>query len=148
MKNAKATKAGNTKKAGNTIMAMAGTAAIIIGALFLVYGSAALFPPIYEWMGMHSRESYAAIRLILSYLVLGMSTILIYTYLKDYLELRGGSFPLGLVLVMVSFFMYGLTSSPITHMTFGMGTSSGPFTFIPLVFTTIALGILLWISSK
>ncbi len=83
----------------------------------------------------------------LSFLIIAFSIILIYTYLKDYLELKSG-FTLALLLAIVAFFMFGVSSNPAVHMFFGAYGRPGFFSFLPYLFAALALGILVWISNK
>ena len=76
-----------------------------------------------------------------------LSIYLIYIYLKDYLELKS-KFTLGILLAVISFMFFALTSNPMFHMVFGLFGREGIFTLIPLLFATISLGILAWISSR
>jgi len=83
----------------------------------------------------------------LSFLIIAFSAILIYTYVKDYLELRSG-FTLALLLAIVAFLMLGISSNPLVHMFFGAYGRPGFFSFLPYLFAAIALGILAWISNR
>lgn len=87
------------------------------------------------------------IRLLLSLVTLGLCTYLIFIYLQDYLQLRSG-FTLALLLCVISFMLYALTSNPIMHSACGAVTHSDVFSTIPMIFGAIAMGILAWVSSK
>jgi len=82
-----------------------------------------------------------------SSVMLVLSIYMIYIYLKNYLELKS-KFTLGILLAVISFMFFALTSNPMFHMIFGMFGKDGIFTLIPLVFATISLAILAWISSR
>lgn len=83
----------------------------------------------------------------LSFLIIAFSAMLIYTYVKDYLELKSG-FTLALLLAIVAFLMLGISSNPLVHMFFGAYGRPGFFSFLPYLFAAIALGILAWISNR
>jgi uncharacterized BrkB/YihY/UPF0761 family membrane protein len=90
------------------------------------------------------------LRTALSILTLGLSLVLTYIYLKDYIELKS-RFTLGILFTVISFMMYALTSIPILHQFFGLKPgmgSMGLFDIIPLLFSAIAMTILAWVSSK
>jgi phosphoglycerol transferase MdoB-like AlkP superfamily enzyme len=56
-------------------------------------------------------------------------------------------FTMGLIIVMLVLLMYALSSNPIIHVLFGYQAQGlGPFAMMPDIFTTIALGVLLYIS--
>lgn len=85
----------------------------------------------------------------LSTLTIIFSVVLIYTYLKDYLELKS-SFTLALLLAIISFLMFGISSNPFVHLFFGVPgrPAGGLFAIAPLFFAALALGILAWVSNK
>jgi len=83
----------------------------------------------------------------LSFLIIAFSAVLIYTYIKDYLELRS-SFTLALLLAIVAFLMFGISSNPMVHLFFGAYGRPGFFSFMPYLFAALALGILVWISRE
>jgi len=56
-------------------------------------------------------------------------------------------FTLGLIIVMLVLLMYALSSNPLIHVLFGYQAQGlGPFAMMPDIFTTFALGLLLYIS--
>ena len=56
-------------------------------------------------------------------------------------------FTMGLIIVMLVLLMYALSSNPLIHVVFGYKAQGlGPFAMIPDIFTTFALGLLLYIS--
>jgi len=84
---------------------------------------------------------------VISSLMLVLSIYLIYVYLKNYLELKS-KFTIGILLAVISFMFFALTSNPVFHMIFGLFGKDGIFNLIPLLFATISLAILAWISSR
>lgn len=83
----------------------------------------------------------------LSFLIIAFSLVLIYTYLKDYFELKN-TFTLALLLAVISFLMFGISSNPLVHLFFGAYGRITFFNILPYLFAAIALGILAWISTK
>ena len=56
-------------------------------------------------------------------------------------------FTLGLIIVMLVLLLYAFTSNPLIQFLFGYQAQGlGPFAMIPDIFTTFALGLLLYIS--
>ena len=56
-------------------------------------------------------------------------------------------FTMGLIIVMLVLLMYAFTSNPLVQILFGYHAQGlGPFAMIPDIFTTFALGLLLYIS--
>ena len=56
-------------------------------------------------------------------------------------------FTMGLIIVMSVLLLYALTSNPLIQILFGYQAQGlGPFAMIPDIFTTFALGLLLYIS--
>ncbi|MCX8175558.1 MAG: hypothetical protein N3E51_05125 [Candidatus Micrarchaeota archaeon] len=137
---------GKNEKAGNGFsgLALLITFAIIAAALLSLVALDAVFP-FRRGMGAE-RMLFFAIG-SLSFLIIAFSTILIYTYVKDYLELRS-SFTLALLFAVVAFLMLGISSNPLIHIFFGVYGRQGFFSFLPFLFAAIALGILAWISRK
>ena len=139
------------KKENNTaVKAAVGTLIILIlaMAIFFIINMAIPFRDfgsrgeVREIM-MHSMM----ITSLISSIMLVLSIYMIYIYLKNYLELKS-KFTLGILLAVISFMFFALTSNPMFHMIFGMFGKDGIFTLIPLMFATISLAILAWISSR
>jgi hypothetical protein len=76
-----------------------------------------------------------------------ISIYLVFIYMKDYLVLRS-RFTLGILLAVISFMLFAISSNPLLHVVFRLPDKSGLFTLIPMVFATISLGMLAWVSSK
>ena len=71
---------------------------------------------------------------------------LILIYYGVYRQVKS-QFTLGLIVVMLVLLMYASTSNPIIQVLFGFQAQGlGPFAMLPDVFTTFALGLLLYIS--
>lgn len=84
---------------------------------------------------------------LLSAAMLLLSIYLLFIYLRDYLQLKS-KFTLGLVFAVFSFMLFAITANPLLMVFLGVYGGRGPFTIIPYVFATIALGILVYVSSK
>lgn len=137
----------NEHKNGFSKKALIGTALIIAAALlsFMLFDSLVPFRRGMPGMGM--MEDMFALLGSLSFLIIAFSIILIYTYLKDYIELRS-SFTLALLLAIISFLMFGISSNPLVQSFFGAYGRPGFFIFMPYLFAALALGILAWVSNK
>ncbi|PIT85036.1 hypothetical protein COU37_00765 [Candidatus Micrarchaeota archaeon CG10_big_fil_rev_8_21_14_0_10_45_29] len=136
------------KKENNySYMAGACTIVLIAAAIALPVIVNYFFP--FKGMPMSLEfEIYEYLRAGMTLLILGFSTFLIFTYLRDYFELKC-KFTLGLLLALISFMLFAITSNPILHTAMGFnGPISGILSILPLFFATLALAILAWVSSK
>lgn len=131
------------KAAGFTLLAVV----LCIGVFFV----ADMLTP---FRGLESREEFRAVMesqfLIMnsiSSIMFLISIYLVFIYMKDYLVLRS-RFTLGILLAVISFMLFAISSNPLLHMVFRLPDKSGLFTLIPMIFATISLGMLAWVSSK
>lgn len=131
------------KAAGFTLLAVV----LCIGIFFV---ADALAP----FKGLESRRELEAVKQSSLYIMSSISSImflisayLVFIYLKDYLELRS-RFTLGILLAVISFMLFAISSNPLLHVMFGIFGKQGLFAIIPMAFATISLGILAWVSSK
>ncbi|NYZ77245.1 hypothetical protein H0O02_02930 [Candidatus Micrarchaeota archaeon] len=140
-----------TKKQNNVaVKAAIGTLIILVLSMALFFiGNMAM--PFRDFV---SREEFGQIMMnsmiitsIISLAMLVLSVYLIYIYLKDYLELKS-KFTLGILFAIISFMLFAITSNPLFHMVFGLFGREGIFNLMPLLFATMSLGILAWISSR
>ncbi len=131
-------------KNGFSKKALMGTVIIVAAALLSFVAFDVLVP---FKRGMPGMMDMGALLGSLSFLIIAFSIILIYTYLKDYLELKS-SFTLALLLAIVAFLMFGISSNPLVQTFFGAYGRPGFFIFLPYLFAALALGILAWISNK
>jgi hypothetical protein len=78
-----------------------------------------------------------------------LSIILISLYVNLYRRVKS-EFTVGLIIIMIAFLIYAITSNPFFHLIFGYRGifGIGPFILIPHIFTTLALAVLLYISLK
>ncbi len=98
-------------------------------------------------MAPHEPDLFFTLGTITSSLMLLLSIYLVYTYLKDYMELKSG-FTLGVLSAVVAFMLFALTANPMLHFFFGVYGRFGVMQIIPYVFATVSLAILAWVSSK
>ena len=88
------------------------------------------------------------IKTIITTINIAISSILITLYINTYRKIKS-DFTIGLIVVMFSLLVYAITSNPLFHLGFGYrGYGMGPFTIIPDLFSSIALGVLLYLSLK
>lgn len=151
MANEKKTKAKGKNGKNNYTVKAAGLTLLIVAFCIGIFLFANMLTP---FRGLESREevreimqSYFLITAMLSSIMLVIAIYLVFTYLKDYLELKS-SFTLGILLAVVSFMLFAITANPFLHMVLGIFGDPGLFSIIPLVFATISLAILAWVSSR
>ncbi|MFH0971714.1 MAG: hypothetical protein V1835_04050 [Candidatus Micrarchaeota archaeon] len=134
------------KKADFALKAIAGTIAMMLVSLLMVYISAMLIP---RGMMMQNDEWFTA-RIFASFANLLLIAYLFYVYLKDYLELQS-KFTLGILAFLLVFSFYAFVSNPIVLFNLGIRLGpggGGPFAFASMIFTGLALLILAWISEQ
>lgn len=107
-----------------------------------------LLPPL-AGAGMQGMSGfYLRMKSVLTTVNMALCLILMASYLGLYLEVRS-RFTLGLGFAMFAMFVYAATSNPIIHALSGFCLSGlGPYTMIPDLFATAALGILLYLSDE
>jgi hypothetical protein len=98
-------------------------------------------------MAPHSPDLFFTAGAVTSSLMLLLSIYLVYTYLKDYLELKS-HFTLGVLSAVIAFMLFAITANPLLHFFLGVYGRFGVMQIIPYVFATISLAILAWVSSK
>lgn len=87
------------------------------------------------------------IQLGLSTIMVLLSLYLLFTYIKDYLQLRT-KFTIGLIVSIFSFMLFAISANPILHVFLGVYGGRGIFSVVPYLFATISLAVLVWVSSK
>ncbi|MFW9850280.1 MAG: hypothetical protein ACFFF4_14175 [Candidatus Thorarchaeota archaeon] len=93
-------------------------------------------------------STYITLKTIISFINIALILLMLGIYGDIYRKMRS-KFTLGLVTMITLLLMYALTSNPIIHSNLGFQTIGlGPFTFLPDVFTTIALLILFYLSLE
>lgn len=133
-----------------TFKAAVGTILALLAAVgIFVIVDAAL--PFRQW-GMRMElaqimQNILLLHIALSTAMILLSLYLLFTYLKDYLQLKS-RFTLGLLIAVFSLMLFAISTNPILLIFLGVYGARGLFTMIPYVFATIALAILVWVSSK
>lgn len=137
------------KKAIVLVLVIAGIAAALFGLIM-----ANLFLPHPDLPFPSPPEDFENIRggILLKTMISFVNTALIIFLLVMYVDIyrkMKTQFTLGLILVMISFLLYAVTSNPLLHLLFGYyGSILGPFTIIPDIFTTFALVVLIFITLE
>ncbi|MGY5874833.1 MAG: hypothetical protein RTU30_03725 [Candidatus Thorarchaeota archaeon] len=91
-------------------------------------------------------DMYLKVKTMISLVNVVLTISLMSIYYRIYRQVKS-SFTMGLILVMLVLLVYALTSNPLIHVLFGFQAQGlGPFAMVPDVFTTFALGVLLYIS--
>ena len=127
-----------------TAAAALGTFGIIAASIIMIAVTDLVFP---FWRGTISEMLMFLAMNAVSMLMLALSIYLTFVYLKDYLELRSG-FTFGILMAVVSFMLFAITSTPLLHWFMGIYGRPGMFSMVPYIFATISLAILAWLSSK
>jgi small-conductance mechanosensitive channel len=138
----------NMKK--NTLLATMLVAMIIaalVGYLLAAFflpppdGAPPLPPP-------EEMQLMVTLKTMLSFVNLVLIVPLLIIYVKIYRDVQS-KFTSGLIVVILVFALYALTSNPLIHILFGYYTSGlGPFAILPDAFTTIALVVLFNLSLE
>lgn len=73
---------------------------------------------------------------------------LLFNYLSIYNHLKS-RFALGLIVVAISFLAGSVAANPLLHVFFGFrGSGLGPFAIMPLIFTTVVVLVLIYLSRE
>ncbi|MBU1196957.1 hypothetical protein KJ765_00440 [Candidatus Micrarchaeota archaeon] len=143
MKKKRLKKNGN----GNEGKAVGATIGVFALSLLLLYFSSLLIPR----RGMPFMSDFTmnviTFQAILSTVNILLVVYLFYIYAKDYFELRA-AFTGGLLLFLMAFLLFALTSNPLVHLWFGVHGGMGVTSVIPMVFSSIALFVLAKISTQ
>jgi hypothetical protein len=93
-------------------------------------------------------ELYYKVQTVLSSVNAILLIFLMAEYLDMYLKLKS-EFTLGLLVFSLTLLLYALTSNPLLQWVFGyQAFGLGPFAMIPELFTTLSLGVLLYLTLK
>lgn len=93
-------------------------------------------------------ELYYKLQTSLSSINATLLVILLVTYVKMFTMIKS-EFTLGLILFSLTLLFYTLTSNPILQRIFGFQAFGlGPFAMLPNMFTTIALAVLFYLTTK
>lgn len=131
-------------------------AAVVFGLILVGYLAAANMPQMWrpppqgrDMIRIPSHDelrTYFMARTIISTVNAGLVVCLLIIYLEIYLKTRA-RFTLGLVIFTITLLVYSVTSNPLLHIMFGPYTP-GLFEALPEMFTTIAVVVLLYLSTK
>lgn len=93
-------------------------------------------------------EFFYVANAILSTINIALLLILVFIYIDLYSKTRS-PFTVGLLIFALVFLVRDLTSSPLIASLYGFRAYGlGPFVFLPSLFETVALGILLYLSVR
>lgn len=129
------------------IMIVAMILAALIGYLLATFllpppGTTPIPPPPEEMQLM------VTLKTMLSFVNLVLVIPLLVIYINIYRDVQS-KFTSSLIVVILVFALYALSSNPLVHILFGYyAIGLGPFTIIPDAFTTVALFILFKLSLK
>lgn len=92
--------------------------------------------------------NFVGIKMFFSTLNIVLIGALLWNYLKIYQDIPN-QFTLSLAIFSVALLLYALSSSPLMHLALGFrGSGLGPFAFIPDLFATAAVMVLLHQSYR
>ncbi|MFW9843530.1 MAG: hypothetical protein ACFFEV_03025 [Candidatus Thorarchaeota archaeon] len=125
--------------------------AIIVAVIGLVLASLVLLPPETAPPPIPQpdrvlMDMFLKVKTMISLINIVLIISLLWIYSGIYNQVKS-QFTMGLIVVMLVLLMYAFTSNPLVQILFGYQAQGlGPFAMIPDVFTTFALGLLLYIS--
>lgn len=130
--------------------------AVVLGLILIGYLAATNLPPVGRPQD-HGRDmikipspdklrTYFMVRTIISTVNAGLVICLLITYMEIYMKTRA-RFTMGLIIFTVTLLLYAVTSNPLVHIMFGPYTP-GFFEALPEMLTTIAVVVMLYLSSK
>ena len=92
-------------------------------------------------------QQYILIEMILSSVNAIVLVYLLSAYLEVYAAVKT-RFTLGLIILSVGLLAHAITSNPLFYMHLGYMPMSGPFMFVPSIFTFIAVMALVYLSKQ
>lgn len=136
------TKKNETNSGNATVQALAIT--VIVG-LAIFWASMLLgFNKPHLWL-MH--QQYILIEMIIS----SINTILLVYLLSNYLEVYSTvktNFTIGLIILATGLLAHSITANPLFYMHLGYMPMSGPFMFVPSIFTFVAVLALTYMTRQ
>ncbi len=135
------------KKSIILLLTFFGVIAAIIG---VTLGSIFIPPPHHLPPPVNSEDArlFILIKTMISFVNTALIVFLLVAYASIYRKMKT-QFTLGLIVVMIAFLLYALTSNPLLQMSFGYyALALGPFAMIPDLFTTFALVVLIFITLE
>ncbi|HPR42316.1 MAG TPA: hypothetical protein PK718_07220 [Candidatus Methanofastidiosa archaeon] len=92
--------------------------------------------------------AFSNVAIFLNVVNLTLCTVLIFIYFQIWRKTRS-EFTVGLIILSMALFFHTIVANPLISNEFGYPHYNlGPFTLLPVLFTTIALSILLYLASK
>jgi hypothetical protein len=93
-------------------------------------------------------QLFYTIKTVVSSINITLLVFLLVTYIYMYKKTQS-EFTIGLIIFSMVLLFYALTSNPLVHSTFGFSAFGlGPFAMLPDLFTSIALGVLLYLTFE
>jgi hypothetical protein len=93
-------------------------------------------------------QLFYTIKTVVSSVNVTLLVFLLVTYVLMY-EKTQSEFTVGLVIFSLVLLFYALSSNPLVYLAFGFSAFGlGPFAMLPDLFTSIALGVLLYLTFK
>jgi hypothetical protein len=123
---------------------------IVLGVLLGIISSTVRYGPVHQDREPTPPPSDIVItaKLIVSFVNVFLILSLLIIYLDIFLAVRS-RFALGLIAAISALLVYAMTSNPIFQMVLGYPVAgSGPFLFIPDIFTAIAAAVLVYLSIE
>src|SRR3989344_9232011 len=118
-----------------TYLLYAGVAiAMVVAAIWVIAQFLGLTASHHEAMHDIVYPQFAILLSTLNIILLGY---LLAKYLEVYFEAKS-EFTLGLIAIVVAMIAHSITSNPLFYFNLGFGAMSGPFAFIPSIFTLAA----------
>ena len=133
----------NVRGAMFVVMVLAALIGYLLAVFFLPLPGTTPIPPPPEEM-----QLMVTLKTMLSFVNLVLVIPLLVIYINIYRDVQS-KFTSSLIIVILVFALYALSSNPLVHILFGYyAIGLGPCTIIPDAFTTLALYLLLNLSLK
>ncbi len=107
-----------------------------------------------QFFGLTASHHQAMHDIVYPQLAMWLSTLniillgyLLAKYLEVYFEAKS-EFTLGLIALVAAMIAHSITSNPLFYFNLGFGAMSGPFAFIPSIFTLAASLILIYLVKQ
>ncbi|OIO25464.1 hypothetical protein AUJ14_04335 [Candidatus Micrarchaeota archaeon CG1_02_55_22] len=117
-----------------------------VGLLYTVAGIVTSGEPIGR-MGFMRTQSFLNESIIIASFTMLLLIALLTQYIQTYIELRS-EFTLGLIILVVALFLNAASANPLLFTRLGYGPMTGPFSFIPGLFSLAAAIVLLYLNNK
>lgn len=137
----------NKKNNDLTLKAMLGALAFLVSSIIILILANSIMPFSRFDKSPMIMQNYAVVKGVISILTLALSMYLTFIYLKVYLEVKS-KFALGILVSVFAFTLFALVSNPFIHLFIQLGRGSMFLSIIPMIFATIGMATLAWVSSK